>query len=183
MGYEGPSLAHTFDFEESIRRVGDDIADEAGTRMMRDVREFTPVGHQPHDSGYIPGHLKESISKKLVVVSASITGLVWETGADTNVDYAVFVENGTGLWGPHRAKYEIVPKNPNGWLRFVASDGRVIFAKRVMHPGSPGAHMFARGVVKFEAEFHTWANDTIRRWGLDQDVEIRLRSREVRIAS
>lgn len=59
----------------------------------------------------------------------------------TNVDYAPQVEEGTS---PH----EITPKNAQA-LKFKAG-GETIFAKRVMHPGTEGHHMFLRGVNYFK---------------------------------
>lgn len=67
------------------------------------------------------------------------------SGVGTFVDYAPHVEYGTGLWGPKAAKYPITPKKPGGWLRWYGPDGRPIFARRVMHPGSPGRYMLHKG--------------------------------------
>jgi hypothetical protein len=50
-----------------------------------------------------------------------------------SVKHALFVEEGTGLWGPKRAKYLIVPRRKK-WLSWV-SGGTRYFAKRVIHPG------------------------------------------------
>jgi hypothetical protein len=179
MGYSGPSLAVVYDFEDSAARLCHDLADEGGDRMTDATRELTPVGHQPFNQGYMPGHLLESISKKIVVVYFDpVHGcMVYESGSETNVEYAIYVENGTGLWGPARAKYEIRPKNPLGWLRWLDDTGKPIFAKRVMHPGSPGAHMFARGAAKTEDEFHLWANHKIERWAVIVEREISLRAK------
>jgi hypothetical protein len=60
---------------------------------------------------------------------------------------AVFLEGGTGLYGPRGRKYPITPKN-GGMLAWPASgsgrrlsgrartqSGRLIFARAVMHPG------------------------------------------------
>lgn len=63
----------------------------------------------------------------------------------TEVDYAPYVEYGTGIYGPSHAPYIIKPKDPNGTLRFVAKDGTIVFAKQVLHPGSPGNHMMGIG--------------------------------------
>lgn len=183
MGYEGPSLAAAYDFGGSVDELLRDITSEAGDRMTAHIRELTPVGHQPFVAGYMPGHLRESISKKVVVVFMEAGGLVYESGTETNVDYSIYVEEGTGLWGPARAKYEIRPKNPNGWLRFYDHAGNAIFAKRVMHPGSPGAHMFTRGTALTEVEFSKWAGEKVRLWEERQDREIVLRGNARRIAS
>ena len=79
---------------------------------------------------------------------------MYESGAESELEYAPYVEHGTGLWGPKHAKYLIVPKRPDGWLRWIDPDtGNPVFAKRVMHPGSPGNHMFEIGVAIAEQEF------------------------------
>lgn len=176
--YEGPSLAHVFDFEDSVRDLLHDLVDRGGDEMTANVREKTPVGKRPFESGYVPGHLLASISKKTVVVYPSLEGLVYESGTETDVDYAPYVENGTGLWGPARAMYEIRPKNPEGWLRFHDKNGNLVFAKRVLHQGSPGAHMFTNGASKTEEEFHRWAEARIRRWAEERDMQVRARAVE-----
>lgn len=46
---------------------------------------------------------------------------------------AGYLNDGTGLWGPKRAKYPIVPVRA-AFLVFMWN-GRLVFAKKVMHPG------------------------------------------------
>lgn len=176
--YRGPSLAHVFDFERDSHELCRDLAEEGGGQMTENIRRFTPVGKRPFEEGYVPGDLLASIMQKIVVVYPSPAGWVYESGTETNLDYAVYVEHGTGLWGPKRAKYEITPKNPNGWLRFHDKHGNVIFAKRVMHPGSPGAHMFTRGAELTEAGFKAWADNNVDRWAIGVEAEIMVRARE-----
>jgi hypothetical protein len=69
----------------------------------------------------------------------------------TDVDYAPYVEFGTGLWGPKHAKYEILPKTPGGVLAW-QKGGQWVYATKVMHPGSPGHHMVAIGTHVLEME-------------------------------
>lgn len=178
--YRGPSLAHVFDFERDVHDLLHGLTDEAGRKMTDNVRELTPVGHNPFAEGYVPGHLLASISQKIVVVTfdTALGAVVYESGSETNVDYAPYVENGTGLWGPHRAAYEIRPKNPDGWLRFHDQHGNLVFAKRVLHPGSPGAHMFTRGASLTEEGFKRWADEKIEVWARERDVQIEIRARE-----
>lgn len=179
MGYVGASLARCFDFERQIKDLCFELADDGGDHMTDDIREFTPVGKRPFEEDYVPGALLKSITKKITVVTLDpFHGIVYKSGTYTDLDYSVYVENGTGLWGPARAKYEIRPKNPNGWLRFHDEYGNVIFAKRVMHPGSPGAHMFARGAAKTEAEFHEWAQRKVDVWVAARNAEIAIRGKE-----
>jgi very-short-patch-repair endonuclease len=81
------------------------------------------------------------------------------------------VEWGTGLWGPKHAKYLIVPKKPGGWLSWInPRTGQRVFARKVMHPGSPGAHMFAIGAHLTEAEFEERiAAPVLALWAREQE--------------
>lgn len=134
------------------------------------VKANTPIGHQPFSENYIPGALRASIEQKVTVVYVQRGRIVYESGCETNLDYAPFVENGTGLWGPRRQMYEIRPKRPDGWLRWRDQEtGEVIFAKRVMHPGSPGAHMFAIGAVMVEHEAHAFLQELASEWARRQE--------------
>ena len=88
------------------------------------------------------------------------------------------------MWGPRRAKYEIRPKNPLGWLRFFdQKTGELVFAKRVMHPGSPGHHMFARGVALTEEPWERECNRRLDRWARDTGIEMEAKSRVRRVRS
>lgn len=87
-----------------------------------------------------------------------------------------YVEEGTGLWGPNRAPYVIRPKKPGGWLSWIARDtyvrrdgtivkpGDRVFAKEVLHPGSPGHHMVAIGEAVTRAEMEVIAHPFLARW-------------------
>lgn len=178
--YRGPSLAHIFDFEDDAKDLSRELAREGGSRMTENVRALTPVGHNPFQEGYVPGHLLASIEQKIVVVyfDAALGATVYESGTETNLDYGPYVENGTGLWGPHRSFYEIRPKNPDGWLRFHDADGNVVFAKRVLHPGSPGAHMFTRGAAMTDEQFRQWADREVGRWCEGREAQIVVRAHE-----
>lgn len=155
---------------ELIDGVCRDLAMTGGRKMTEWTRINTPVGHQPFTEDYIPGALRESIRQKLLVVTFSLRGMVYESGCETNLSYAPYVEEGTGLYGPHRQMYEIRPKNPNGWLKFTdQKTGEVIFARKVMHPGSPGSHMFAIGAVMAEADFHLFGQRILQEWSRRQE--------------
>jgi hypothetical protein len=81
-----------------------------------------------------------------------------------DVEYAAYVEEGTGLWGPKHAPYIIRPKNPGGVLRWLAQDGSVVFARYAIHPGSPGNHMLKIGMLMAEASFATLVRDDLEMW-------------------
>lgn len=161
------------------------IADDGGTLMTQRVRENTPVGKNMKplkgQRRSPPGTLKESIQQKQVVKIQDSHGKGWESGAYTDVIYGPYVEEGTGLWGPRHAKYRIEPKDPNGVLAFFARarspegkphldsnydvvEGQLVFTKYVMHPGSPGQHMFAIGAAAAEAEFERVAAQGLQEW-------------------
>jgi hypothetical protein len=48
--------------------------------------------------------------------------------------YAAAQDGGSGLHGPRRSKYAIVPRRAK-LLRFTTKSGAVVFARKVMHPG------------------------------------------------
>lgn len=163
MSYTGQRLAPLFD-RGSIDRVCRELADHAGDRVLYWTRINTPIGHRPFDEFYVPGQLRASIEKKLLVVYPSRGGLVYESGAESNLSYAGFVEEGTGLYGKYRRMYVIRPKNPDGWLRFHDEHGNVVFAKEVHHPGIHGQHMFAIGVHMTEFEFGLFSERILHTW-------------------
>ena len=89
-------------------------------------------------------------------------GAVTPTRAETiaSANYALYVERGTGLYGPKHRKFEIKPKNKKA-LRFATNpkDRRlsgsprkgaksVIFRKRVSHPGSRAQPFMVPGAQK-----------------------------------
>lgn len=135
MPYVGGSLTSLFDehqqatTEETMR----DMANAAIDVWKEATEKATPVD---------TGALKASwYTLKAQPGSVSI-----ESQVASNIDYAPHVEYGTGLWGPNKAKYPIVPKKPGGWLRWIdPKTGKEIFARKVMHPGSPGRYMVSKG--------------------------------------
>lgn len=153
-----------------IRRACIDMAETGGRRMTEITRMNTPVGHQPHLEDYVPGRLRASIKQKpLKIGRRGRYVLIYESGVETDVEYAPHVEHGTGLWGPHRAKYLIRPKTPGGVLSWITPSGERVFAKAVLHPGSPGQHMFAIGAEMVEFEFHNFGQRRIAQWARETE--------------
>lgn len=77
----------------------------------------------------------------------------YESSVRTDVDYAPYVNYGTGLWGPEHRKYLIEPIPPNQLLSwFDPKTGRRAYARYVWHQGSPPAHMVENGAAKTESE-------------------------------
>jgi Bacteriophage HK97-gp10, putative tail-component len=164
MGYIGGKLEPWFDTSPNLRFIRR-AADAGGAHMTRVVKQRTPV-----DTRY----LQQSIEQKLVVLHRRAGTWVAESGCETNVEYAPYVEHGTGLWGPRAARYEIRPRNPRGWLRWIDPiTGDPVFAKRVMHPGSPGAHMFAIGASLTEAAFEQIVDSSLQRWAREVEAQNR----------
>jgi hypothetical protein len=175
------------------RRMAEDLGDRfkhnieintpVETRLLRDSYRISPIHYRP-----VPGLL-------------GFMAYAWEGTVFTEVEYAPYVEHGTGLWGPKRAKYKIEPKEPGGVLAFAPymrnaaggvildvagspSRGNTVFTRHVMHPGSPGAAMFRIGAVITEAEADEWSYQALRMWEravrspshlpvVDADVRIR----------
>jgi len=154
MGYSGARLHHWFQDGGAIDRGCRRMAERMGTHMTAVVKQNTPIDH---------GTLRAEIHEKLMVVYRNARGeTVYETGSESSLEYAPYVEHGTGLWGPKHARYEIRPKRPDGWLRWIdPHTGQPVFAKRVMHPGSPGNHMFAIGTAIAEHEFPMVCRDIV----------------------
>ena len=191
-GYTGGSIA---DFVAGMRRPTEEVLRQgtkrASSRMVDVVKANTPVQGFLKQIAYIdsqgryqsiqhPGHLRDSITeRKLLIYTDSRGNRVYESGAETEVSYAPYVEEGTGLWGPKRSKYIIRPKRPGGWLSWITQHGFTrrdgtfvqpgtrVFAKKVEHPGSPGNHMFKIGVLMVEAEFDEIMAPILRDWVTD----------------
>lgn len=68
--------------------------------------------------------------------------------SDDLVNY--IVSEGWGLYGPRQRKYPIVPRTKRA-LRW-EEEGRVVFAKRVMHPGAPGNRWMERAAESADQE-------------------------------
>jgi hypothetical protein len=137
-------------------RFAREMAETGAGRLRERVEKHTPV-----DSG----HLRSEWKTKPVVHFISPTGqLVYQTGVETDVEYAPYVEWGTGLWGPSHAKYLITPKNPGGVLHWVNAQGHDVFAAWVWHPGSPGAHMVAIAVAESEEAFARDLQAAVSEW-------------------
>lgn len=98
-----------------------------GRRIERVAKETCPVDR---------GRLRSSIAARLDVVDGRPACVV-----GTNVEYAAFVHEGTGIYGSRRAP--IVPKTPGGVLTFKVG-GKRVFARSVK--GSPGRPFLRRAM-------------------------------------
>ena len=164
MAYEGQLLAGWFDrsAERAVATHCHRMADRGGEVLTANVKRNTPIGHDAFDESYVPGKLRRSWTKKLVVVRPSAWGTEYESGTETWITYAPYVEHGTGLYGPRHSYYIIRPKKPGGWLSWIDQvSGERRFAKMVKHPGSPGSHMIAIGVSLTEHEFEEFSRGIV----------------------
>ena len=163
MPYVGGTLAPLFAVEPvEVTMVR--LADRGGERMVELTKENTPVDTRQLRNSWYQRRLRR-------VRRGRLTG--WESGVATDEDYAPHVEHGTGLWGPEHRRYLILPKRPGGSLRWRdPRTGRVIFARAVMHPGSPGQHMvqIAAGALEIEASDGLLFDPILREWVRAQEA-------------
>jgi hypothetical protein len=156
VGYKGAKLANIFPREPAgatARRIA-----EEGGRVMTD----RAAAHSPTETGA----LKDSWHQTPLHHRVDIVGhRVYVSGTRTELEYAPYVEYGTGLWGPKHAKYPIRPKNPDGFLHFFwKKANREVWFKMVMHPGSPGRHMLADAVRDTEALLPLFGHAEVELW-------------------
>lgn len=154
MSYRGAKFANVFQgLERWSRDLCQDYAAKGGEVMTERTRAHTPV-----DTGELKASWKVREMRRVV----SLAYPAYESGTETSVEYAPYVEHGTGLWGPKHAKYPIRPKNPEGWLHWQDAAGDDHFAKLVMHPGSKGQHMLAEGMQDTLRESEVFGEEILR---------------------
>lgn len=182
-GYSGDTLEPMIDrVGKATLRTGHDLADSFGKAGQANIERNTPVAtyHLRHSYDRTPVVRKQVPT--LSYTSVRWSAWCWQSTVWTEVEYALYVERGTGLWGPKRRKYKIQPKKPGGVLAFTpyartagggvildvqgqpASDGGLVTVRFVMHPGSPGNHMFRIGAELTEAEYNEWSREPLRLW-------------------
>lgn len=150
MGYEGDRLAPLFSSEPS-RIAARRMAKRGNEVLLATTVQNTPIDDSPFPSRP-PGTARRSWREKPVgVPRVSLREEVYETGIETEDDVAVYLEYGTGLWGPKHAKYPILPKTPGGMLSFYSrKTGEWVLAHAVMHPGIHPQRPLATGVALTE---------------------------------
>lgn len=159
MPYIGGKLASLFDHKQVATKLAvRDMADKGGDLLHDKVIENTPIGGVDQAHGAPGGNLRTSWWRKPVNRKVGPLGPEYETEVGTDVDYAPYVEHGTGLWGPDNSEYIIRPRKPGGYLRWKDKEtGEWIYAKEVHHPGSPGQHMMELAAAYVE---HSWDDHT-----------------------
>lgn len=160
MPYVGGSLTTLFDEPARLKttNLAKDLTRKGGRRMKQLAVMNTPVR---------TGELRAAWYRTPVVEIDALLGRAYRTTVANDIEYAVWVENGTGLYGPEHRPYVIVPKDPMGTLAWRdPKTGKMIFAKRVMHPGSPGNHMLAIAahVLEYELDSGILGHREIEAW-------------------
>jgi hypothetical protein len=160
MPYVGGSLTTLFDetAQMKTRNLAKTLAHKGGRRMETLARANTPVR---------TGELRASWYRTPVVEIDALLGRAYRVTVANDTDYAAWVENGTGIYGPEHRPYVIVPKDPMGTLAWRdPKTGKMIFAKRVLHPGSPGNHMLAIAahVVEYELDTGVLGGREVAAW-------------------
>lgn len=167
---------------EEVHATGYRLADVGLDRFGHNVELNTPVQTRKLRDSY-----KQTPIEYVMAQHGIEAVYCWEGTLFTEVTYAEYVERGTGLWGPRHAKYKIEPKVPGGVLRFRpymrGSDGSVmlnvshgvrkhmtVYAKFVMHPGSPGAAMFRIGAMMTEHQADQWSARIMAQWKRQMEV-------------
>jgi hypothetical protein len=181
-GYHGDSceamVRHAMDVTE---RTGERLADSMVDHGQRRIEQNTPVATRLLRESWERTGIEYGQVATLGYTSIRWASYAWTGRVYTMVEYAAFVEYGTGLWGPKRKKYKIQPKRPDGVLAFtpyarvpgggvvldvageVGKQGTVV-VRFVMHPGSPGAHMIKIGSILTEHEYRQWSEEPMRLW-------------------
>lgn len=128
-----------------IERAIDASLEAVGILVQGQVTELVPI-----DTGRLKGSITyaTSTAKSEPRTPATSADAVKHDGSEntvlvgTNVEYAPYVEFGTGIYGPKGAPYEIKPKD----AKALYWKGAAHPVKRVVHPGSPAKPFLRRGL-------------------------------------
>jgi len=133
--YIGPNLADAYD-PAPVGRAVRAVCNAGGDALHGGITENTPIR---------TGNLRTSWYRVPAIPEPDNR---YASYVQTEVSYAPYVEYGTGLYGPKHAKYLIGPHPPKTLLVWTdPKTGKKMAARRVMHPGSPGADMRKWGVA------------------------------------
>jgi hypothetical protein len=161
--YVGPRLPEAFDdgpVKLALRRM----ADTGGDRLHALIAEFTPVK---------TGNLATSWHREATTRELHGTSMAYVSRVATDVDYAPYINYGTGLFGPKHTKYLIEPHPPRQFLSWIDPlTGARRFARRVWHPGSEGAHMIEKAAGAVEGFLNEIMLPDLEAYKRDQEVTV-----------
>lgn len=195
MGYEGDKLAPMIErLDVASKRAGHNMAERMVERGRENIRMNTPVATFHLRNTYKRTPVRHQQLSSLGYTSIRWSAWVWQGTVYTEVEYAPHVEYGTGLWGPKRRKYKIQPKKPGGVLRFTPyqrmpsgavildvegapARGKPVMVRFVMHPGSPGQHMFRIGAELTEMQFAELSAEPLRLWKAEVESRLTIRTK------
>lgn len=156
MGYTGGKLAPWFGNApvQFVMRTAPVLVASEGREI---AEKNTPVE---------TGELRAAwMADKKASKTATYIGIGTEASWFNKLEYAPYVNYGTGLYGPEAKKYLILPKKPGGTLHWVDRlTGQDVFAKAVMHPGSPGNYMLEISADVVEATWERIIRPIMRNW-------------------
>jgi len=161
MGYTGGKLAPWFGTEPTERFMR--AAPVFVAKEARDIaQKNTPV-----ETGELRAAWR---SDPVARRTASYVGLGYEASWFNKLEYAPYVNYGTGLYGPEAKKYLILPKKPGGTLHWVDRvTGQDVYAKAVLHPGSPGNYMLEISADFIEATWQKLLRPLLRVWATETE--------------
>lgn len=122
--------------------------------MQMSVDRARDIAKQEHEYDDRSGTLTaNTISKPVTISGKMITGTV-ANGSEV----ALYIHEGTGLYGPKKQAYEIKPvdakalawETPASGGDLSGGAGELIFAKRVMHPGIKPDPFLQKAIIKVE---------------------------------
>lgn len=168
MPYVGGSLVPLFGKEaQAITKATCVRMSAKGADRMHEVAAAnTPVR---------TGNLRTAWYQLPVVPFDYLIGMGYRSGIANDVEYAAWVESGTGIYGPEHKPYVITPKEPGGVLAWRdPKSGKWVYARKVLHPGSPGNHMLALAghVVEFETDSGVLMQPLLSEWASKVESQV-----------
>jgi hypothetical protein len=161
--YIGPDLPAAFD-DAPVRATLRRMADTGGDKLHDFIVQYTPVK---------TGNLATSWYREPTTRELHGTSMAYVSKVATDVDYAPYVNYGTGLFGPKHTKYLIEPHNPTGFLHWVDPlTGQDRYARSVWHPGSPGEYMVEKAAVFVESFLNEFMLPDLETFKRDQEAAV-----------
>jgi hypothetical protein len=161
--YIGPDLAKIAD-PTPVRRALRRMADTGGDRLHDYTVAFTPIR---------TGNLATSWYRKGTRFELHGASQAYVARVATDVDYAPYVNYGTGLWGPEHRKYLIEPHPPRELLSWIDPlTGKRVYRRRVWHPGSEGHHMVEKAASMVSATLREMMSEDLRVYKVETETVI-----------